>query len=343
MEFCVQPAKLKSNVSTLESSATSLKQKANAIENIKNCLSCGEYEGVKAALDTCIQDLGKESDIAKKLATVLGNACDLYVTTENRIAGNKGSASGGNGTGDNSGGQSGDSPRGWYFDSDGPNVDGNFYLDTPAKWKKKDGKVDFKSLKIGVGAKGSAYLASIGGGLDTEYFDASAGMKMFYATGGVGTGLTLFNDGRFAPGAFAEANIKGSVLHGDAKTQLGVDEYNLHANAKGDLWVAYAGASGGLGMINIKDDDGNVTGQKFGVQGEVKAGGYVAQGEVSGGFTIMGIKVNGSIGGGVGGAEFKAGGSITTGGVSGKAGIGALLGVDIGFSIDWSGFKWPWE
>ena len=89
------------------------------------------------------------------------------------------------------------------------------------------------------------------------------------------------------------------------------------------------------------NDDGTVT-TAYGVQGEAGAEAYVAEGEVSGGLDIMGVKVDVGLKGKLGGAGAKAGGHISTGGVTANASLGFLAGVGLDVSIDWTNFKWKW-
>ncbi|MCR4691871.1 MAG: hypothetical protein K5739_11045 [Lachnospiraceae bacterium] len=343
MEFWIIPTKVKANCSVLENSSSSLKDRAAGIESIKNSLSC-DYDGVRAALDTCVADLRKESVVTLKLANGLRDICSTYTTTEQRIVshgtgnaggnpgtGNSGGSAGnGNGSGDGSG--STDDPRGWYAEANGPGYETDFSFGASANME--DG--------IGVGVEGSVsgYVGQVGVGYDGEYYDANLNVYALYGEAAIGASAGIIDgDGNFAPGISASAEASVSGIHAEADQQLGTDNYNVHSNATGDVGYAYANASAGAGVIY--DDDGNA---QFGVQAEAAAGAYAVHGEVSGGFTIFGIDVDVTLGGGAGGAEAHAGGSITTGGVSGEVGIGALLGVDLGISVDWSDFSidWPW-
>ncbi|MBQ4569180.1 MAG: hypothetical protein IJA62_03915 [Ruminococcus sp.] len=151
------------------------------------------------------------------------------------------------------------------------------------------------------------------------------------------TGLTIFEDGNFVPALYANLRASASLLSGAAGLTFGNEIASGYANANGEVLSAEAYANGAVGAIRIEDENGNVTTQ-YGVQGKVGAEAYVAQGTLSGGFELFGVRFNGSVTGSVGGAGVSAGGSITTGGVSGTLGAGLGAGGNVSFSIDWSGF-----
>ena len=78
---------------------------------------------------------------------------------------------------------------------------------------------------------------------------------------------------------------------------------------------------------------------ELGAKCKVGAEAYLAQGKVSGGFTIFGINIDAGVTGKAGGAGVNAEGKVTTGGVSGKIGAGLGLGAGVEISIDWSNFS----
>lgn len=155
------------------------------------------------------------------------------------------------------------------------------------------------------------------------------------ATGKIGT--TLFKDGKFSPTIDAEAKAEASAVKGDFETSFGSEKNNAHINGSGSLLNASAKASGSVGVIKTVDEVTNTTKTEFGVKGSVGAEAYLAQGKISGGFTIWGVKINAGLSGKAGGAGVEADGKITTGGVSGKIGAGLGLGAGVEISIDWSG------
>ena len=149
-------------------------------------------------------------------------------------------------------------------------------------------------------------------------------------------GATLYKDGKFTPHLGAEAKAEASALSGEAKTQLGSDQYNVHAKAEGQVLTAEAKAGVNAGVFTSDDET-----TKFGLQAKAGAEAYVASGKVSGGFSFMGIKIDASVDGHVG-AGASAGGEIASTGIEIDldAALGLGLGLDI--KIDWSNFKFGW-
>ena len=107
-------------------------------------------------------------------------------------------------------------------------------------------------------------------------------------------------------------------------------------NAEGTVLGAEAELSGGAGMITYKDE---TTGKTRTELGKAGAEAYLAEGSISGGFTIFGIEVDVGASGKAGGAGVEAGGRVTTGGISGEIGAGLGLGLGLELSIDWSDFS----
>lgn len=147
----------------------------------------------------------------------------------------------------------------------------------------------------------------------------------------------LFKDGKLSPEISAKVSGEVSAVKGKIETKTGTDDYNVHGKAEGELLGAKAEARGGVGKITYKDKEGN-TKTGYGVEGSVGAEAYVAQGKISGGFTIAGIKIGVSVSGKAGGAGISAGGRATTGGVSGEIGAGLGLGAGIKLDVDWTDF-----
>lgn len=156
------------------------------------------------------------------------------------------------------------------------------------------------------------------------------------ATGAVG--VSLFKDGKLSPELKAKAKAEASVLTGEGEATFGNSEYNAHAKASGKVLAAEAEAKAGIGKITSTDEAGNTT-TNYGVEGKVSAEAYLASGKVSGGLTIFGINIDGSISGKAGGIGVGAGGAVTTGGVKGEIGAGLGLGAGLEINIDWSNFS----
>ena len=155
-------------------------------------------------------------------------------------------------------------------------------------------------------------------------------------------GCTLFSDGELSPQITAKVKAGVNAAEGSFSTTTGNDNINYHASGHGKVLSAEASGEASLGKIVSTDASGNQT-VSYGVKAEAGAEAYLAQGEISGGFSLFGVKVDLGLGGKAGGAGVKAGGSITTNGVEGSIGAGLGLGADISLKIDWSGFRWPWQ
>ena len=206
--------------------------------------------------------------------------------------------------------------------------------------KYKDGTLDSASL---ISASGS-----VEGHLIQGKVKGNAGLLMGEAKGTVGkisgkgeVGATLYKDGKLAPqlSVSGEASVVGA--EGEASVGLGSENNNIHTKASGKLGTAKIKGEAGVGKITYKSEDGQIrTG--YGMKGEVGAEAYVAEGTVSGGLNIFGIKIDVGLTGKFGGAGAKAGGHVTTGGASGNLHIGAGLGVGLNVSVDWSKFKVGW-
>lgn len=153
---------------------------------------------------------------------------------------------------------------------------------------------------------------------------------------------SLYKDGKLSPQLGAEYSAAAKGIDGKANVTVGNNEYNGHIDAKGTVGSAKAKAGGAVGKVYYKDSSGNeVTG--WGMKGSLKAEAYAAEGSVSGGMNICGIKFDVSLGGKVGGAGIGVEGGVTTGGIGGSGTLGVGLGAEIGFNIDWSGFKNPFK
>ena len=207
-----------------------------------------------------------------------------------------------------------------------------------AEWNAKEGK-------IGAGAEVSAEGQLAKGTIkrETKYHKTEASASVGYGAASGGVGITLFNQGRFSPGVQAEAKGKVSVVHGTYKDQLGTDEFNVHKGAEGDLLVAKAEAEAHAGYYTYKDASTGETKKGFGVGASAGAEAYVAEGKVSGGITVFGVKIDLSVSGKAGGAGAKASAKVGTEAVEGELGLGLGLGLGIKGKIDWTGFKLPWQ
>lgn len=218
-------------------------------------------------------------------------------------------------------------------------VDGEYHVahlttesESGAEWNLDEGEAGIE-YKRGIGFSAVDGKAAYNVGPYSGEVEAKVGNVA--AAGGIG--ISLMEDGQFDPHAYVGVEGKASVAEGTATGQLGSDSYNVHSEASGTLLGAEAEAKLQLGSYT--DKNGN---EKFGVSTDVGAEAYVAEGELSGGFTFMGIKFDAGIEGKAGGAGAKVGGEVSSSGVSGEIGAGLGLGLGLNVSVDWSDFKWEW-
>lgn len=201
-----------------------------------------------------------------------------------------------------------------------------------AEWSPEKGNA-------GATIKGSASGSLFTGSMKAQNGLSSASGEIKVGNAAVsGEGKAqLFKDGKLSPEISAKVSGEVSAVKGKIETKTGTDDYNVHGKAEGELLGAKAEAKAGVGKITYKDKEGN-TKTGYGVEGSVGAEAYVAQGKVSGGFTIAGIKIGVSVSGKAGGAGVSAGGRVTTGGISGEIGAGLGLGAGIKLDVDWTDF-----
>lgn len=218
--------------------------------------------------------------------------------------------------------------------AEGELIGGSIKTKSSAKWnlEKKDVGIE-KSFE----AEGHVAKGKLEGNVGLLGGEISANVGTLGATGKIGA--TLFKNGKLSPALEAKLKAEAVGVKGSAEVKFGNDENNAHIKGSGSLLQAEAEASGGIGAITYKDDVTRKTRTEFGVRGKVGAEAYVAQGKISGGFTLFGIRVDVGASGKVGGAGISAEGRVTTRGVSGKIGAGLGLGGGLEISIDWSKFS----
>ena len=199
---------------------------------------------------------------------------------------------------------------------------------------------DMEKGNVGAGIKGKVGFSAADGEIDLTFGNRKGTLKgSVFNVGAEGAvGAAFFSNGKLAPSLYAKASAEASVAKGEISSQHGSDEFNVHSKAQGTLLGAKAEAEGHLGQI--EREDGTIG---WGVSGKAGAEAYVAEGSISRGFTVFGVKFDLTAKGKVGGAGVKVGGEATTGNVEGEIGLGLGLGVGLKFSVDWTGFKWPWE
>ena len=209
--------------------------------------------------------------------------------------------------------------------------------------KYKNGRMEEASISVSGEVEGSFAKGSLEGNIGIAKGKVKGDVGKVSAKGEIGA--TLYEDGKLSPSIGFGAEAKATAASGEISTQLGSDENNINIKGQGSAGVAKAEASAKAGVITYKDSETGESKQGFGVSGDVGAEAYLAEGSVSGGVTIFGIKIKAKVTGKAGGAGIGAEGHATTGGVSGEIKAGLGIGAGIKLEIDWSDFKpkWPWQ
>lgn len=204
------------------------------------------------------------------------------------------------------------------------------------------GEWDFKKKNVSVSAEAKAE-----GHLAKGSASGNIGLlngKVDGSVGNVGAkgevGFSIFDSGKFSPSVKAGASAEASVAKGSAETSFGTEQYNTFVEAKGSVLTAKAHADVGAGKITYTDSAGR-TQTSYGVEAEAGAEAYLAEGTVSGGVTICGIKFDVGVSGKAGGAGAKAGAHATTDNIGAEAHVGLGVGVGVKFNVDFSGFENP--
>ena len=218
-------------------------------------------------------------------------------------------------------------------------LDGNFHIGTTVKYDKDKKLKDATLVDVSVSGKGNVATGKLAGSYGYLHGDAEASAGA--VSGKLGANVTLYEDGKLRPHIEAGGKVTADAAKGSASATVGTDEYDVHVKADGELGHAEAKGQFRAGIIEKEDANGNKTTER-GVGMEFGAEAYLAKGTLSGGVNVMGVKVDLSVEGKVGGAGATADAQVASGGLSAGLGLGALLGLGVNVTVDWSGFKWPW-
>ena len=351
-EFRIKYQETLNMESGLKGYAGTLLDISSSITSVRNSLSF-EIQGrerIAARLREISGTAERHGRCLRSFGDNLGRVKDRYFETEQHLSGLEGASlteilfPGGNSPGaedtPSTGGEIGghvSSFESEYNSGDVSNslmaeiISGNLTASAEASFYS-DGRFD-PHLKAEASAEGSVLKIKDDLQIGAMTNHLEVGILTASAVGAVSA--SIFNDdGLFSPSIQASASVEGSVVNIQDQFRYGNDEVNIHAEREADLLYGKAEASGAAGVFTETDDSGNTV-TKIGVKGEAGAEAYLAQGTVSGGFELFGLKINLSATGKVGGAGVTAGGEVTTGGVSGSFGIGLLAGLELGFSIEW--------
>lgn len=360
--FEVKPDKLKKQAASIGKVSSALKTQGEEIINVKNNvkLSSGSDELVKRQLNILYESVVKYSSYIGTMGTKLEEIADLYISTETSVSGGtpvKGQIN----------------PLDQYAWAQpvvpdslikkeltkkgilwGIGISGTFTeelfghsvdkkLTSGIGWKEDEetGKMKLDSISLikgEISGEGHVAKGSVEGNIGVVSGEASVTAGVISGSGSVG--ISLYDDGEFAPVVEAGAEVKVKGIDEKVGVKIGNDEYDGHVGAEATVGSAKAGADAGIGKVSYKNSKGKEI-KGYGAKAKVKAEAYAAEGSVSGGVKIMGIEITGSIGGKAGGGGIGAEGGISTGGIGGSITAGVLLGAEIGLDIDWSGFKMP--
>ena len=133
--------------------------------------------------------------------------------------------------------------------------------------------------------------------------NADATVGEVSATGSVD--VSLMKDGKIAPRVSGKVEAAAVGAKGSAEGGVGTENNNVHVGAEGKAGVAKASAEVGAGTIYVKNNDGTES-KQYGVKAEAGAEAYLAEGKVSGGLTILGVKLNVGAGGKLGRCRCKS-------------------------------------
>ncbi|MBE6947726.1 MAG: hypothetical protein E7454_05700 [Ruminococcaceae bacterium] len=146
-----------------------------------------------------------------------------------------------------------------------------------AKWDLDKGNIE-ASTKASI----EAGLADISGevslGIASAESELAVGVLAAEATGKI----SIMREGQFDPSVEIGAKASAKGITGETETQLGTEDFNVHAKAEGVVGVAEAEAKAGFG-------------EEEGIYAKAEVGAAVFQGEASAGFTLFGIRIDAAI------------------------------------------------
>ena len=193
---------------------------------------------------------------------------------------------------------------------------------------------------VDASAKGSVSAADLKASGSYGIASGEAEAQVLSAEASVSGKVKLMEEGKLAPQIALDADIEGNVAKGSVGATIGNDYIDAHVNAEGEFLHAEANAGVGAGKITYKDENGK-TKTAAGVYAKAGAEAYVAKGSIGGGINILGVKIDVSAEGKLGGAGATANAEVSSGRVKAGLGLGFLAGLGLDVTIDWSGFKWP--
>lgn len=152
-------------------------------------------------------------------------------------------------------------------------------------------------------------------------------------------GVTLFKDGKFTPQANVKVGAEATALNVNGSARFGNEKFNGHVATDANVGRASAEASAVIGVIEEKDKKTGKIKKEYGVKGKVGAEACLAEGTISGGFTVFGVKVDVGFSAKAGSVGATAEGKITNNGFHTKGSLSAIFGAGLDIGVDWSDFS----
>ncbi len=198
------------------------------------------------------------------------------------------------------------------------------------------------SIGIGAGAvTGKVKVVKLSGKLKSKngLFKGTGRLNVGRAAAGATVGLSLSASSILQSKIQLSGEAEATAVHGVIKGEVGNTKY-VAGDLKADGKFLHAGAKGGIsaGLTSYVDGKGDVH-QVSGIAVGVEAMASLAKGQVSGGFTICGVRFGAGIEGVAGGIGGTAGAKLLGSSVSISLGAALGLGFGLNFSVDWSGLK----
>ena len=181
-------------------------------------------------------------------------------------------------------------------------------------------------LNLAGGVQGSleGYAAQGSASLDAgEYVHAEGEAQVWAMSAAASAGATLYEEGVFSPSLNAGYELGLTGLSHEESVRVGSQDFNVHAQSSAELLSLESSAEATFGSQGI--------GLSFGDEA------YVAQGTIGRGITFMGVSMDVSLTGKIGGAGGTAGAKITRDYAMGSIGLGLGAGLGFAVRVDWSG------
>ncbi|PZU82744.1 MAG: hypothetical protein DI529_13770 [Chryseobacterium sp.] len=137
----------------------------------------------------------------------------------------------------------------------------------------------------------------------------------------MGSGSYSNNTGTGALPLALDLEASATVMSGSTSGRLGTTDNNIFGNASGSMWSTNANLSAGVFTGE---------GQKTGLLADGNIGAYGLKGEISGGATLFGVSMQGTLGGTLGSAHIGATGGFYYDGKSGTINITLQQNVGLG-------------